>query len=260
MSRSKTPLGKSLLLMVGLAVAAAIQPAPATSQVVQGHVLEFGTGAGVMSGWVMLLDTTFAVRASAVTNREGAFSLQAPGPGSYYVLTEILGYDPVIDGILDLGAGGSITIQLTVKQKPIQMDSMIVAVERVQIFRHLEKSGFNERMTTGFGHFITPDELRRRNPTYFADLFRNTPGLNLIGGGSMSGTQIQMVNASIRGPTCSPPVYVDGAQVSTEFGGLEAAVDIHQIAAVEVYTRASNVPLEWGGTNAGCGVVLIWTR
>ena len=42
-------------------------------------------------------------------------------------------------------------------------------------------------------------------------------------------------------------------------GGLEGAVDISAIAAVEVYTRASTVPLQWGGTNAGCGVVLIWT-
>jgi hypothetical protein len=40
---------------------------------------------------------------------------------------------------------------------------------------------------------------------------------------------------------------------------LDGAVDISQIAAVEVYTRASNVPLQWGGTNAGCGIVLIWT-
>jgi hypothetical protein len=44
------------------------------------------------------------------------------------------------------------------------------------------------------------------------------------------------------------------------FGGLEAVVDIDQIAAVEIYTRASSVPLQWGGTNAGCGVLLFWTR
>ncbi len=225
-----------------------------------GRVLEAGSGFGVPSGSVMLLDTTFTIVASTVTNQAGAFQLEAPGPGSFYVLTEVLGYEPVMDGILDLGEGGSITIELHIKPKPVQMDSLLVAVERVMIFKHLEKSGFNQRMSSGFGSFITPDEIRRRNPSYYSDLFRNTPGLVLVGGGSMSGTEIQMSNASIRGSTCTPPVYVDGIQVVTDFGGLESAVDIHQIAAIEVYTRASNVPSEWGGTNGGCGVVLIWTR
>jgi hypothetical protein len=140
------------------------------------------------------------------------------------------------------------------------MDSLLVAVERVQVFRHLEQSGFNDRMVSGFGHFITPEDIRRRNPIYFADLFRNTPGLDLVWGGSMSGTEIQIRNASPRGGVCSPQIFVDGALVTTDFGGLESVVDIRQIAAVEVYTRASNVPSEWGGTTGGCGVVLIWTR
>lgn len=247
---------------IGLALAAAffLQPAPAQSQVVQGYLMEAGTGTPVMSGWVMLLDTAYAVAASAVTTGEGAFRIQAPRPGSYYVLTEVLGYEPIIDGILDLEEEGSISIELYIKPKPVQMDSMIVAVERAQIFQHLEQSGFNERMSGGFGHFITPEEIRRRNPSYYADLFRNTPGITLTGGGSFQGTQIHFRNASIRGGTCTPPVYVDGAQVITDMGGLEAAVDLHQIAAIEVYTRASSVPSQWGGTNAGCGVVLIWTR
>lgn len=258
MSRGRARFQTTLAFLAALGALA--PPAPTASQVVQGHVLEVGTGAGVASGWVMLLDTTFAVRASAVTNRDGLFQLQAPEPGAYYVLTEVLGYEPIIDGILELGAGGSISVDLFIKPRPVQMDSLVVAVERAQIFQHLEKSGFNQRMSNGFGAFITPEEIRRRNPAYYSELFRNIPGVDLEGGGSLMGTQIRLSNASIRGSTCNPPVYVDGSQVSTEFGGLEAAVDIRQIAAVEVYTRASNVPAQWGGTNAGCGVVLIWTR
>jgi hypothetical protein len=208
----------------------------------------------------MLLDTTFAVRATEVTNQNGLFRLQAPEPGSYYVLTEALGYQPIIDGILDLDEGGSISVELWVRPKPIVLDSMLVAVERVMIFQQLETVGFNERQATGFGHFITPEEIQRRNPTYMADLFRNTPGISLVGGGSFTGTDVLFRNASVRGGDCSPQVYVDGVLANTSFGGLESVVDINQIAAVEVYTRASNVPSQWGGTNAGCGVLLIWTR
>ena len=260
MRNSGNAVRRLLTLLVTLAGIAVVSPQTGEAQVVNGRLMEKGTGLPVTSGTVMLLDTTFAIQGSAVSNQTGAFRLEAPGPGSYYVLTEALGFEPIIDGILDLGEGGSLTIELYVTPKPVALDSLIVAVERVMIFQHLEKSGFNERQTSGFGFFITPEEIQRRNPAYFGELFRNTPGVALQGGGSFSGTQIEFRNASIRGGTCRPQVYVDGAQVNTDFGGLEEVVDIHQISAVEVYTRASNVPLEWGGTTAGCGVVLIWTR
>jgi len=210
----------------------------------------------------MLLDTTFTAVAGTATNATGAFTLTAPGPGAYYILTESLGYSPSIDGILELGEGASLTVEIYLKPKPIVLDSIKVAVARAQIFQHLEGAGFNERMVTGFGHFITPEEIERRNPRYMADLFRNAPGVRLIGGGGFSGTGIEFNNASMGGATCSPQIYVDGIFVNAdpEWGGLEGVADISQIAAVELYTRASNVPLQWGGTGSACGVVLIWTR
>jgi hypothetical protein len=30
--------------------------------------------------------------------------------------------------------------------------------------------------------------------------------------------------------------------------------------AVEVYRSAAEVPVEYGGSNAGCGVILLWSR
>jgi hypothetical protein len=42
-------------------------------------------------------------------------------------------------------------------------------------------------------------------------------------------------------------------------------VDLREFAltgldAVEVYRSAAEVPLEYGGANAGCGVILLWSR
>lgn len=260
MRSQRITLQRTLVLTVVLVGIVMFHPGSGEAQVVNGRLIERGSQEPVTSGLVMLLDTTFAIQASSVSNQTGTFRLEAPDPGAYYVLTEALGYQPLIDGILDLGAGGSINVELYLSPRPVELDSMIVAVERAMVFQQLEKSGFNERKTSGFGFFISPEEIQMRNPAYFGDLFRHTPGLSLVGGGSLSGTQVQFRNASIRGGVCSPPVFVDGARVNTEFGGLEEVVDIHQISAVEVYTRASNVPLEWGGTTAGCGVLLIWTR
>ena len=32
------------------------------------------------------------------------------------------------------------------------------------------------------------------------------------------------------------------------------------LEAVEVYRSAAELPIEYGGTNAACGVLLLWTR
>jgi hypothetical protein len=243
------------MLILGLL----FSPSPAESQQVQGLVFDTQTGERVMGASVLLLDTTFTVVTGTSTNTTGVFLLESPRPGSFFVLTESLGYAPTMDGILDLGEGGSVTVEIYLDPKPIQLDSMKVAVERAETYLIMETAGFNERRQTGFGHFITPEEIQRRDPRYFFELFRNSPGVRVTGS-SLSGTTIEFTVGSVRGPTCVPNVYVDGIMVTMDFGGLEAAVGIDQIAAVEIYTRASSVPLQWGGINAGCGTLLIWTR
>ncbi|MFC1791285.1 carboxypeptidase regulatory-like domain-containing protein [Gemmatimonadota bacterium] len=252
--------GRGSLLTVLAALGLLFGAGPAQSQVVQGRVVEAIGQQPVSGASVMLLDTAFAVMAGATSNSTGVFQVDAPRPGAYYILTEALGYEPSMNGILELGEGGMISVELYLKPKPIVLDSMKIAVERKMVFEHLERWGYYERQTTGFGHFITPEEIRQRNPRYYSDLFRNAPGVRVEGASNAS--TLSIANASIRGATCAPNVYVDGIliYVSEDFGGLQGAVDITQISGVEVYTRASNVPLEWGGTGSACGVVLIWTR
>jgi hypothetical protein len=63
-------------------------------------------------------------------------------------------------------------------------------------------------------------------------------------------------------------VYVDHHLVST--GGLMAAgaepaaiddlVSPHDVFAMEVYRSPAEVPSEFHGPNAGCGVIVLWTR
>jgi hypothetical protein len=246
-----TPL---LILAAGLLLC----PIQGESQQVQGVVIDRLTRERVVGASVMLLDTTFAAIAGTTANETGAFRVIAQQPGSFFVLTEALAYRPTLDGILDLGEGGSVTVEIYLDPKPIELDSLKVAVERVETFRVLETAGFHERVEMGFGNFITPEELRTRNPRYFFEVFRNIPGVRVSAAGLM-GTTIEFTVASVRGPTCTPRVFVDGIQVNVEMG-LEAVVEVDQLAGVEVYSRPSQVPLQWGGSDSTCGVLLMWTR
>jgi hypothetical protein len=250
----KSASSASLLLALSLLCT----PVPGVGQQVQGAVFDRLTRERVVGASVMLLDTTFTVVAGTTANQTGAFRVVAQQPGSFFVLVEALGYRPTLDGILDMDEGGSATVEIYMDPKPIELDSLKVAVERVETHRILEMAGFNERVDRGFGHYITPEELRRRNPRYHFELFRNTPGVRVSGAGLM-GTTIEFTVGSVRGPTCVPRTYVDGVQVNIDMG-LEAVVEVDQIAGVEIYSRPSQVPLQWGGSDSTCGVLLFWTR
>ncbi len=243
-----------LMLIPGLL----LNPSSAKTQQVQGVVIDRITRERAVGASVMLLDTTFNAVAGTTTNQTGAFRIQASRPGSFFVLTEALGYRPTLDGILDLGDGGAVTVEIYIDPKPIELDSLKVAVERVETFQILEMTGFNERVEHGFGHFITPEDIRRRNPRYFFEMFRSVPGVRVTGA-ALTGTTIQFTVGSSRGPTCTPRVFVDGVQANVDMG-LEGAVEVDQVAGIEVYSRPVQVPLQWGGSDSTCGVLLIWTR
>jgi hypothetical protein len=54
-------------------------------------------------------------------------------------------------------------------------------------------------------------------------------------------------------------IYLDGARYMVGPSGIDA-IDSETVAAIEVYSSAAQVPVEFGGLNARCGVVAIWTR
>ena len=61
----------------------------------------------------------------------------------------------------------------------------------------------------------------------------------------------------VRAPNGCQPEYVVDGRVDNMFGGV---TPVRDIVALEIYTGPSDVPGEFAGTNAGCGVVVIWTR
>jgi hypothetical protein len=61
----------------------------------------------------------------------------------------------------------------------------------------------------------------------------------------------------VRAPMNCPPDYVIDGQFDNGFG---PSTPIRDIVALEVYTGPADVPGEFAGRTAGCGVVVVWTR
>ena len=96
------------------------------------------------------------------------------------------------------------------------------------------------------------EEIEKGGFNSLQDIARTLRGVTVSCSGGM-GCQIQMTRAPMR---CKPEYIVDD-NVDNEFG---PSVAVRDIEALEFYTGASDVPGEYAGRNAGCGVVVIWTK
>jgi hypothetical protein len=55
------------------------------------------------------------------------------------------------------------------------------------------------------------------------------------------------------GAQCEPATFVDGVRIAD-------LPPLEQLEAIEIYTRAVQVPLQYSGAAQGCGVILYWTK
>lgn len=110
---------------------------------------------------------------------------------------------------------------------------------------------FERRKVQGRGQYVTRAEIEANGSSTLQDAVRNLRGVNLDCAGT--GCAIRMARAPMR----CPPEYIVDERVDNMFG---PTVPIRDIEAIEVYTGPSEVPGEFAGSNAGCGVVVIWTR
>jgi hypothetical protein len=59
---------------------------------------------------------------------------------------------------------------------------------------------------------------------------------------------------------CPPALYVDGILILDGASHIDEFVLPYEVEAVEVYKSAASVPARFGGSTAGCGVIVIWSR
>lgn len=113
-------------------------------------------------------------------------------------------------------------------------------------------ANFERRRRTGAGQYVVRAEIEARGYSSLQDIARGMRGVNVECGGGL-GCSIRMVRAPMR---CLPEYIVDD-NVDNMFG---PTIPVRDIEALEVYTGPADVPGEYAGRNAGCGVIVIWTR
>lgn len=222
----------------------------AQSAVFTGRVLDGTTNLPIGNATVAVTTSGASTRSDST----GRFRVEGLRVGIHRFLVSAAGY-----------ARGSLTLAFAAKEvmeRDLVLDRLDVAAadSGAQLLPSIPVTAapslgrrfadFERRRATGRGQYLTKAEIDERQVATLQDAMRTLRGVrySCAGGSCM----VQMARAPMG---CSPEYIVD-ERVDNSFG---PTIPIRDVIGVEVYNGPGDVPGEFAGTNAGCGVVVIWT-
>lgn len=218
-----------------------------------------------------------------LTNAEGRFAFVDLAPAVYTLRVHHLSYGSRTESV-EVPWLSTVEVEIRLAVDPVELEPIRVTVREVRDLT-LEVRGFYERREwgekLGLGHFFDREDIERRNPALITGLVDDVPGVRLNCSNSYRYRTCDPVStrtpAATRSPTAASllycvrmNVYLDGVRVvrggrdeidqAQEWSHLDELVNPSEVAAVEVYTSAAELPAEYGGSSGQCGAVVIWTR
>ena len=179
------------------------------------------------------------------TDAQGRFVIPNVPAGSRSLMARAIGYSPVITQVdVTEDNAPNVTIELT---KSVFLPGVKVT-ERTAV--PMMKADYEERKKLGFGTFIDTAQINPLHNT--RSIFQGRAGLMIEG----NPPQMTLYMSATTG-YCQPTVKIDGFTSDTQ---VLAEYPKGNIAAVEIYTKASLAPAKYAPIMSTCGLILVWSK
>ncbi len=217
-----------------------------------GIVTDSTTGTPLSGATVSFVEAALA----DITDDVGGFQVSGIGSGIHTILVRAVGFEPWGMRLqIDVEAGMEVEIgNINLVPSSYELDPIEVEGEAYKLSPGF--SGFQHRMRTEDGTFVTIEEIRRLAPQKTSDILKRVPGFRTLEGGTVTSTRgIPSLRQGF--DLCATEFYIDGVH-----SGMDTVDDImpSSIAGMEIYSGSSTIPATFRGPgNALCGVVAIWT-
>ncbi|HEY9228099.1 MAG TPA: carboxypeptidase regulatory-like domain-containing protein [Gemmatimonadaceae bacterium] len=188
------------------------------------------------------------------TDSAGRFILALLPTGSYDVAFRRVSYAPMMF-MIEITQNDTTDAQVKMNAVAQPMGTIHVE-ERPERVRTLP--GFDDRKRIGVGHFITRDQIEKRNPNLLSDLVRMIPGTNFRPAG-FGRSVLRFARAESGRGDCPPTYFIDGTMAT---GYNLDDMPVSDVEAIELYSGLSGLPAEFAKARSTitCGTVVIWTR
>jgi hypothetical protein len=256
---------RSCAILVQVLLLGAAAPTVAAQAVMVGIVRDDSTGAPIPGVEVLLNGTQHVT----TTNSQGRYALAGIPAGAYQTFFRLVGHLPVrLD--VRLTDGDTTRASTTMIRSDVVLAPIVVTGAPSTRGVGLGRDAFDERKRLGFGRFLDSTELRRLEGTLnLDDVLRRYTGIEVAAANKFMRVALHPSRRDVEGRlNCLMQLYYNGAPVGR--GGVIGTSDVKAedlrgysvagIERVEVYRSAAEVPLEYGGSSAGCGVILLWSR
>ncbi len=180
-------------------------------------------------------------------------------PGLNTLEFKRIGYEPFETRLWAIQDHTELDLTVHLVSIPVSVPTVVVEANYLR--------EFNQRRQWGPGHYITQTEIEERHPHLISDMLHGTPGIRVLSGKAGGNRVLATSSVSFSRDMCPPALFIDGHQVITgaeeHFApgeDLDHLVHPDNVAAIEVYPRPSQIPVQFKMRDAACGVIVVWTR
>jgi hypothetical protein len=257
------------LVAAALFVAAGACPASMQAQavaVLRGKVLNDANDKPVPGAEVAIP----ALRISTTSDSVGSFRLLHIAAGKQIVWVRRVGFAGA-STVLTFATNDTVEADFALVQSAATLPEVAVSAPSSGPGKLRE---FDRRRAAGLGNFLTPDDLAKQANRRLSEVLRAFPGLEIVHGASGSAESYVSAGRSSQGVSgikasqgvqaCPVAINIDGGFVYRGNRG-EAmfninSIDVSTLSGVEYYPSAAEIPPEFNGTRAACGLLVLWTK
>lgn len=225
-----------LLLPSGLAAQA--------TGTIRGRIIDSETGEPVREAVVRVRGLP-----AVTADSNGRFEVTGVPAGQAQVTVQALGYS-ADQWKITIAAGQVLDRQFALDFSGESLPDIEVTARATKLVPRY--ADFEARRERGLGAYLRWDDIKKKNFATVGEAARSIRGVRL----NCIQAEFECYVRMARTPNCSPEWWVDGVNVRS----FHENTPIRDVYGIEIYRGPGEVPGEFSGSNAGCGVIVIWTK
>lgn len=231
------------VIWLGLLLVASGLSAQSTGTL-RGRIVDSETGEPVREAVVKIRGVP-AVTADSL----GRFEVTGVPAGDAQVTISALGY-ATDQWKVPIAAGQTLNRQFGLDFSGESLPDLVVSERATKLVPRY--ADFEARRERKLGAYLRWDDIKKKNYSTVGEAARSVRGVRM----NCIQAEFECYLRMARTPNCPPEWWVDGVNVRS----FHENTPIRDVYGIEIYRGPGEVPGEFSGANAGCGVIVIWTK